>query len=91
MAVEVDNPPLTVKITREPGMDWFTLFMPDNSSEDVDAVEAVEWFRLRHKGRMDYTLIERAIDDAWNFGEAYVIIETPRYPKPEYTRTSPKI
>jgi hypothetical protein len=83
--------PLLVRIVRESGLDWFTLYLPDNSSEDVDAEEAVEWFRLHHQGRMDYTLIERAIDDAWNFGEANVLIEKPRFPKPEYSRTSPKI
>jgi len=84
-------PPLLVKITREGGLDWFTLTFPDGSSEDVDAEEAVEWFRLHHKGRMDYTLIERSIDDAWNFGEANVLIIEPRFPKPEVSRITPNI
>jgi hypothetical protein len=83
--------PLLVKVVREAGLDFFTLTLPDNSSEEIDAEEAVEWFRLHHQGKMDYTLIERAIDDAWNFGEANILIDKPRFPKQEVTRTTPNI
>jgi hypothetical protein len=83
--------PLLVLVTREVGLDWFTMHLPDGSTEDVDAEEAVEWFRLRHSGRMDLTLIERAIDDAWNFGESEVLIQNPRRPAVEVNRTTPKV
>lgn len=86
-------PPLPVRISREPGLDWFKLEFDDGSgkSEEIDAVDAVEWFRQHHVGRMDDQLIERAIDDAWNFGEAVIVIVNPRFPKVEVTRTTPRI
>ena len=84
-------PPLLVKITRESGLDWFTLALPDGSTEDLEAEEALEWFRLRHVGRMDVDLIERALDDAWNFLEAEVLIQSPRMPQKEISRTAPNI
>lgn len=83
--------PLLVKIVREPGLEWFTVELPDGSSEDLEPEEAVEWFRLRHAGKMDISLIERALDDCWNFYSAEILIVNPRLPKAIRTRTSPNI
>jgi hypothetical protein len=84
-------PPLLVKITREPGLESYTFTLPDGSTEDLEPEEALEWFRLRHVGRMDVDLIERALDDCWNFYSAEILVENPRIPRVELTRTSPNI
>jgi hypothetical protein len=88
---KLEDQQLLVRIVRESGLEWFQLILPDNSSDDVEATEALEWFRQHHVGKMDVQLIERALDDAWNFGEANVIIVNPRFPTREESRTAPKI
>lgn len=83
--------PLFLKFTREPFDLAYIVTFPDNSTEVVDCEDALEWLRLRHAGRMNLSVVEKALDDCWNFGSAEIVITTPRVIVPAFSRTAPKI
>lgn len=80
-----------VKLGREPGSDYVTLTLPDNSSEELEFVDALEWFRLRHGGKMDVLLVERALDECWNFYTAEILIHNYRKVVRNYSHIEPKV
>jgi hypothetical protein len=83
--------PLVLRLSREVGSDYILIEFPDGSTEEVEGTEAVEWFRLRHAGKMDQLVIERALDETWNFLSSVVVIQNPKEVNRDYTRVDPKI
>lgn len=83
---------LLIKVNREPGLDFYVMTFPDGTTAEVDAAEALDWFRERHYlYRMDEHLIGKALDDAWNFGSAEILIENARRVSPPPSRVTPKV
>lgn len=77
-----------VVITRERFMDYFTVTMPDNQSEDLEATEALKWFQERNA---NVHTIEKALDYAWEHGEAVVEVSFWREPEINPSRVKPQI
>jgi hypothetical protein len=71
------QPPATllVVVTHEPFVDGFTLEYEDQS-EDLDHVEALEWFKKR--GAADMDKVNDLINHAWNFHRAEITIRNPK-------------
>ena len=67
--------PLRVRISREPFGEYFTLEYGAGSSEELEADAAREWFTTRGA---NLEQVDKALDYAWNFYEAFFTIENPR-------------
>lgn len=57
--------PFIVKLSREIPMQWFDVTLPNGDSEEMEAEELREWFRLRGA---DELVVEKAMDYVWNMG-----------------------
>jgi len=69
---------LYVQILREPWSEFFDLVLADSGhSEQLEPDEARAWFKERNA---DMTVVESALDRAWNFGSASVTIHEHREP-----------
>lgn len=79
---------LTVKIKREPFIPFFTLELPDGSTEDLEPDQTREWFRLRGANMF---ILETALDDCWNFGESEFTITNYRPAPIKDARLAPKL
>lgn len=66
---------LTVSLSREPFLDWFTITLSNGHTEELEADETREWFRARG-ANMD--LVEKALDHTWNFCHCQITIAKPR-------------
>jgi hypothetical protein len=69
--------PLHVYITREPFSDFFVFTLDNGHTEELEAEEARQWLRDRG-GNMD--LMEKALDQVFNFQRCDVFIDKPREP-----------
>lgn len=69
------EPPLTVRLQREVGMEWFILHLEDKSSEELDPDDTRDWFKQRG-ANMD--AVEKALDYCWNFYQATIVIKNPK-------------
>jgi hypothetical protein len=66
---------LLVKVRREPFSSTYLLTLSDGTSEEIDAVDALEWFKRRGA---DMRVVEKALDYAWNFYQADILISNPK-------------
>ena len=82
------NEPLHVLITREPFLEWFVLTLDDGSSYELDPEETRAWFKERG-ANMD--VVEKALDDCWNFYKAEFVIQNPKKPQLVNPRLEPKL
>lgn len=64
---------LLVEIHREPFAEFVTLIY-EGSSEELEPEAAREWFQKRGA---DMDKLEKALDHAWNFYRADVVIKNP--------------
>jgi hypothetical protein len=78
---------LRVIITHEFGLPWVTLEYEDGKTEELEHVEALEWFRKR--GAVDMDKVNQAINDAFNFYHSEVVIAKPV--KPAEVPGEPKV
>jgi hypothetical protein len=72
-----ENKPMTVTVTREIPLPWFTLTTADGQTEDMDPDQIREWFSGIGA---DMYRIDKALDYVWNFGSyrpATITIENP--------------
>lgn len=69
---------LYVMIIRPPFEEMYELVMIDGQSDQLDAHEAYDWFRERG-ANMDS--VELAMNHAWNFYSAEIVIENPKEPQ----------
>ena len=88
MQTNEPNPPLHVLITREMFSIFYTLTLPDGSSEELEIEEMREWFRVRG-ANMD--IAEEAFTQCWNFLRAEVEIHNPKQPPRPVLPYSPDI
>ena len=65
---------LLVEIKHEYGLPWVTLEY-DGKSDELDHVEALEWFKKR--GALNMDKVNEAINHALNFYHAKVVINNP--------------
>jgi hypothetical protein len=65
--------PLHVELHREPFEDFYTLKF-DGQSEDLDPDQVREWFKKRGANA---DAVELAMDRAWNFYRADVVVKNP--------------
>jgi hypothetical protein len=79
---------LVVHVSREPFMDWYTLCLDDGSSEEIQAEDCMEWFKLRGA---DMIAVERALDYIWNFYHGTIVIENPKDVHPKNPAIQPKL
>ncbi len=79
---------LTIELTREPFTDWVTLTLPDGQSFDMDWEEIKMWMKLRNA---DMDIVDKALDDVYNFYSSTVIIKNPRIVKVKLGKDDPKI
>ena len=82
------KPALHVLITREMFGTFFTLTLDNEHTEELDADETREWFRT-HGADMD--VIDKALDQAWNFMRADVEIQNPKEPSTPKVPYAPDI
>jgi hypothetical protein len=80
--------PLHVVITREPWMDFFSISLDNGYSEELNPEETRHWFKIRG-ANMD--ILERALDDCWNFYKTEYVIENPKVPSVANPRLQPKL
>jgi hypothetical protein len=84
-------PPLVLKLSREPGLDLLKIEFPDGNSDEIEFTEAPEWFRLRHATPMNLDVVEKAIDECWNWYEATLVIKHPRNIVKPFVPADPQI
>jgi hypothetical protein len=89
--IDLADKSLLLKLTREPGLDMLLIKFPNGNTDEVEFADAPEWFRLRHANKMDVLLIEKALDECYNFYESEVLIANPREIKREYSHADPKV
>lgn len=81
--------PLHVTILRPPFTgDFFTLVLDNGQSEELEVEETREWFRVRG-ANMD--VVEKALDEAWNFAESGITIKNPKVPRVLHSAIQPKL
>jgi len=81
--------PLRVHIHRNPFEDWVTLTLPDGMTENLDAEECREWFKIRGA---NMEIVEKATDYVWSgFPDAEVVISNPKNLRKTLTRKDPII
>ncbi len=69
--------PLEITITREPGDDFCTLNFSFGGTEDIEGADVVDFICQYCRGPISpeiRALIERAVDDAWNFYSAKLVL-----------------
>jgi len=89
MQTNASNSPLHVIVTREQFSIFYLIETPVNGySEELEVEEVREWFRLR--GAKE-DMVEKALDQAWNFGRSEVLIKNPREPMVPKLPYSPDI
>lgn len=70
--------PLHVTIYREPFSDFYLLTTPVNGhTEELEVEDVREWFKIRGASQ---DAVDKALDQAWNFRRAAVLIQKPRVP-----------
>jgi len=80
---------LLVQIRREPFSPTFVLTSSNGNSEEVDCgSESHEWFK-RHGA--DMKVAEKALDYAYNFYRAEVVINSPKSPVVSHERVKPRV
>lgn len=80
---------LIVKIRREPFSPTFLLSLSNGNSEEVDCgPESYEWFKRRGA---DMKVVEKALDYAYNFYRAEVVINSPKSPVVSHERVKPRV
>lgn len=79
---------LHVLILREMWGDFFTLILDNGHTEELDPEETRAWFKVRG-ANMD--VIEKVLDQVWNFQRAEVEIAHPKEPKVVRLPYSPNI
>lgn len=80
---------LYVKIRREPWSPVFVLSLSNGHTEEVDCgPESYEWFRQRGA---DMHVVEKALDYAYNFYNADLVITSPKSPLAPNERLKPKL
>jgi hypothetical protein len=92
---ELKQPPvaspnaLIVQIRREPFSPTFVLTLSNGNSEEVDCgTESHEWFKRRGA---DMKVVEKALDYAYNFYRAEVVINSPKSPVVSHERVKPRV
>ena len=81
--------PLHVVITREAFSDFYQLETPvDGYTEELEIDDVREWFRQRG-ANMDR--VQEALDQAWNFARAEIVIGKPRLPSTPKSSYAPEI
>jgi hypothetical protein len=79
---------IRVFLVREPFDDFYLIVMDDGKSEELEEDDVRKW--LTERGA-DEDLVQRSVDQAWNFYSAAVIIRNPRTPPKVYDPVAPNI
>lgn len=74
----VSQNPLVVEITHEPFLPWFTVAYDNGKTEELEHEECLAWFKARGAKNMD--AVNDAINQAFNFHRATVVIGNPVTP-----------
>lgn len=69
--------PLIILVEREMFMPWFKISLPNGQSEELDAEETKQWFKVRGANMPS---VDKALDHAWNFKRCIIEIENPKEP-----------
>lgn len=85
---EPSSEALHVRVTREPFLEWFTIHLGKDQTEELEPDECRDWFRVRG-ANMD--ALERALDRCWNFYEVDIWIQHPKEPTILNPKIEPKI
>jgi hypothetical protein len=88
MQNKTPSEPLHVILTREMFSIFYTLSLPDGTSEELEIEEVRAWFTERGA---DPDKMEKVYDQVWNFLRAEVLIENPRVPSRPLLPYSPDI
>lgn len=74
-----NNVPNTLRVflVREPFDDYYLIMQDDGKSEELEEDDVRQW--LKDRGA-DEELIQRSVDQAWNFYSAMVTITNPKTP-----------
>jgi hypothetical protein len=74
-----NNVPNTLRVflVREPFDDFYLIVQDDGKSEELEEDDVRQW--LKDRGAEE-ELIQRSVDQAWNFYSAQVSIKNPRTP-----------
>ncbi len=82
--------PLVVTISHEPFLDWYMLEY-NGQTEELDHMECLDWFKAHGAKNMD--AVNDAINQAFNFHHAEVVIGSPISPGVlnDKSRYNPKI
>lgn len=84
----LSNGPLLVIITREMYSTFYTLWVDESPVEELEVEDVREWFK-QHGANMD--VVNKALDQCWNFTTANVEIEHPREPSTPKLPYAPEI
>jgi len=79
---------MLIQVRREPFSPYYQLIMPNGNSEEILCEDIYEWFRLRGAKA---EVIEKAIDEAWNFYSVDILVPEWREPSVQNPRISPHI
>ena len=75
---EIGEDELYVMIIRPPFEELYELVLHDGQSEELEQIEAYDWFRERG-ANMD--MVEKAMNHAWNFYSAELVVKNPCDPQ----------
>ena len=87
MSNHVENV-LQIRILRPPFVEYFTLELANGQTEELEPEECRAWFKARG-ANMD--VVEKALDQAWNFYRALLVIHNPKMPKTTQVPFAPDI
>jgi hypothetical protein len=78
-ALPPHNVPNTLRVflVREPFDDFYLIVQDDGKSEELEEDDVRQW--LKDRGA-DEELVQKSVDQTWNFYSAQVIIKNPRTP-----------
>lgn len=79
---------LRVWLIREPFDDFYLVYLDDGKSEELEELDVRKW--LADRGAEE-ELVQRSVDQAWNFYSACVIIPNPRTPPKVFDPVEPNI
>lgn len=81
-------PPLKVKLERIPYSEFFTVTLPDGSSDELSPEKTIAWFQERGA---NIKALEPALDYVWNFYHSEVVINNPVETKKKGNPTLPDV
>ena len=79
---------LYVVVRREMFSEFFTLELPDGSTEELDTEETYAWFKERGA---DMDAVDKALTHIWNFLKGGILIKNPKTPRRPVVPHAPQL